>query len=114
MTKRPNVIIENKKVDYDFPVRIYDPKGAIESKFDFYIKIVVGILVVAVITMLFMVGGFLLDALHFNSAVYKEYSDKTKSLESFQESNNLLLEQNRQNQQLILDQQKQILDKLSK
>jgi len=89
-------------------ITFFDPQGEIAKKFDFYIKIVVGVLVVAVLTMLFMVAGVLLDAWHFNSAVYKEYSAKTGNLESLQEANKLLLEQNTEGQKLMLEQQEQI------
>ena len=88
-------------------INIYDPVADIAAKFDYYIKIVVGILLVAVLTMLFMVGGLLLDAWHFNSAVYKEYSSKIELLQSIQKSNEMLLEQNQQNQELIIEQQRQ-------
>lgn len=54
---------------------------------------VVVVLVVAVITMLFMVAGFLLDAWHFNSATYKECSEKTASVETTQKANEVLLKQ---------------------
>ena len=89
-------------------IEFFDPKGDIASKFDFYIKIVIGVLVVAVLTMLFMVGGLLLDALHFNSAVYKEYSEKIDTLDTLQKSNERLFEANKQNQEFIIQQQMQI------
>lgn len=84
-------------------ISIFDPKGDIASKFDFYIKIVIGILIVAMINMLLMVGGIVFQAWHFNSAVYKEYSEKINTLDIVQQSN-------KTNQQIIIDQQKQILD----
>ena len=40
-----------------------------------------------------MVAGLLLDAWHFNSAVYKEYSEKTQSVETTQKINGELLKQ---------------------
>jgi len=93
----------------DRPIfRIYDPEEEISKKFDFYIKIVIGVLIVAVITMLLMVGGLMLDAWHFNSAVYREYSEKIQTLDTLQESNGNLLESNLQNQELIMKQQQQI------
>lgn len=95
-------------------IKIFDPAADIAAKFDYYIKIVVGILVVAVLTMLFMVGGMLLDAWHFNSAVYKEYSEKINALETVQKNNEMLLEQNKQNQELIIQQQKTIESILKK
>jgi len=64
---------------------------------------VIVVLAVAVVTMLFMVAGFLLDAWHFNAAVYKEYSEKTASVETTQKINEVLLEQVRD----LLEQNKQ-------
>lgn len=75
---------------------------------------VVLVLFVAVLTMLFMVGGLLLEVWRFNSTVYKEYSEKIESLQSMQKSNEMLLEQNKQNQQIIIEQQKQIQEILKK
>ena len=95
-------------------IKIFDAATDIAAKFDYYIKIVVGILVVAVLTMLFMVGGILLDAWHFNSAVYKEYSEKINTLDTLQKSNESLLESNKQNQELIIQQQMQIQELLER
>ncbi len=75
---------------------------------------VVIVLFVAVITMLLMVGGLLLDAWHFNSAVYKEYSKKIDTLNAIQKSNETLLETNKQNLQTIIEQQKEIQKLLNK
>lgn len=87
-----------------------DVKKETESKFKDINYILLGVVVI----LLVMVATLLIDSFHFNSATYKEYSDKTKSLELIQESNKLLLEQNKQNQLIILDQQKQIQNKLNK
>lgn len=89
-------------------IKIFDPKEDIAEKFDFYIKIVIAILVVSMLTMLFMVSGLLLDAWHFNSATYTEYSQKTESVETTQSANEVLLkqiqdlaEQNKQDRETI-------------
>lgn len=95
-------------------IKIFDPAADITAKFDYYIKIVIGILVVAVLTMLFMLGGILLDAWHFNSAVYKEYSEKMDILDTLQTSNERFLEETKQNQEIIIQQQKQIQEMLNK
>lgn len=89
-------------------IRIPDLVGEMNRKFDFYIKIVISVLVVAVVTMLLMVAGLVLDAWHFNSAVYKEYSEKTELTQNMQKINGELLDQNKKNQELILELQKQI------
>ncbi|MFH1564643.1 MAG: hypothetical protein ABIC82_02210 [bacterium] len=66
------------------------------------------ILLSVVIILLVMVATLIIDSFHFNSATYKEYSEKTESVEQTQKINQELLDQNQKNQQLILDQQKQI------
>ncbi len=108
---------QEKKID-DQPqeprIGIFDPVGEINKKFDLYIKFVVGILLVAVLTMLFMVGGMLLDAWHFNSAIYKEYSEKIDTLDNIQKTNEELLIQNKQNQEIITQYQKEIKKILEK
>ncbi|MFA5933727.1 MAG: hypothetical protein WC795_00675 [Candidatus Paceibacterota bacterium] len=97
----------NEKPKY----KIFDPVADIASKFDFYIKIVIGVLVVGFISMLLMVGGIILDAWHFNSATYREYSKKTESVETMQKINQELLEQNKRNQEIIIELQKRLLNK---
>lgn len=95
-------------------IDLFDPIGTINDKFDFYIKFVVGVLVVAVLTMIFMVATLVIDSFHFNSATYKEYSQKTEAIKILEDTNKQQLEQNKENQQTIIDQQKQILEFLKK
>gem|GEM_PF-3512125 len=82
-----------------------DPNEWLRERYDFQTKIILGVFLVAFITMIIMVGGLLLEAYHFNSAVYKEYSEKINTLGIIQQSN-------KTNQQIIIDQQKQIQDLL--
>lgn len=89
-------------------IKIDDPISAINSKFDLYIKFVVGVLIVAIITMIFMVATLIIDSFHFNSTTYKEYSEKIGTLNTLQKSNESLLETNKQNQEIIIQQQAQI------
>lgn len=91
--------------------------GSIDKKFQELYQVITGINLVVVLSLMAIiisVVGLFLDQMRFNSVIYKEYSDKTQSLETIQENNKLLLEQNKQNQQLILNQQKLIQDKLNK
>lgn len=90
-----------EKEDLRPVVDVFDPVKDIAEKFDFYIKIVIGILVVAMITMLFMTGTLIVDSLHFNSATYREYSEKTETLNTLQETNKTQLEIIKQNQETI-------------
>ena|SRR3989338_784259 len=75
---------------------------------------VVVVLFVAVLTMLFMVATMLLDAWHFNSAVYGEYSEKIETQSTLQKSNEILLEQNKQYQDTIIKQLNHMLEILEK
>jgi len=93
-------------------IQVYDPVSDINKKFDFYIKIVIGILLVAVLTMIFMVSGLLLDAFHFNSATYKEYSDKLEINKEYRQGLEELLRENEENQKMIIEQQKKITNSL--
>lgn len=72
------------------------------------------ILLSVVIILLVMVATLLIDSFHFNSATYTEYSQKTEAIEDNQKINNSLLkqiqelsEQNKKNQESIIELQKQ-------
>lgn len=82
-------------------IKFYDPQTAIAEKFDFFIKIVLGILIVGFVTMMIMVGALIIDTFHFNSATYREYSDKIDIRNELLEANKALLETNIENQKLI-------------
>ncbi|OGT07474.1 MAG: hypothetical protein A2X78_03215 [Gammaproteobacteria bacterium GWE2_37_16] len=75
-----------------------------DSKF----KTVNGLLLSVVMVLLFMVATLVIDSFHFNSVTYKEYSQKENSIEQMQKINQELLEQNKKNQLIIIEQQKQI------
>lgn len=114
--EKPKIeIIDPIKASNEKPkIDLFDPIGNINDKFDFYIKLVVGVLFVAILTMLFMVATLVLDSLHFNSATYKEYSQKTEVIKTLEDTNKQQLEQNKENQQTIIEQQKQIIELLKK
>lgn len=82
-------------------------KKEIDEKFS-YITILI---TTVVIILLAMVATLIIDSFHINSATYKEYSQKAKSVETTQKINQQLLEQNAKNQELIIELQKQILEK---
>ncbi len=75
---------------------------------------VVIVLFMGFITMIIMVATLLLDTPHFDSAIYKEYSEKNNTLDSILKNNEVLLQGNKQNQQMILEQQKEIQELLKK
>jgi hypothetical protein len=67
--------------------------------------------ILSMIAIIVSVIGLFLDQMRFNSAVYKEYSQKTESVEQTHKINQDLLDQNRKNQELIVELGKQILKK---
>ena len=107
--------IQNTEVSIKIPengsvVTAEQVKKDADSKF----KDINYILLSVVIILLVMVATLLIGAFHFNSATYKEYSQKTESVETTQKINQDLLDQNKKNQELILEQQKEIQKLLSK
>lgn len=79
-------------------------KKDIDDKFEKMNYILIGV----VLVLIFMVAGFLLDALHFNSAIYREYADKVKSVETTQKINEELLKQIQSLSQQNMDQMEMI------
>lgn len=84
------------------------------DKIDTILMAVVLAVVMALISIVIAVTGIFLDQMRYNNAAYKEYSEKIQTLDSLKNSNSELLDQNKQNQELILKQQKQILDSFKK
>jgi len=70
---------EIKKKNVESLIEVYDPNKDVDNKFDFYIKIVIGILVVAMVTMLIMVGTLVVDSFHINPATYRCHIFKMNS-----------------------------------
>lgn len=69
-------------------------------------------LMVGVVIVCFL--GFIqlvVDSFHINNATYREYSQKTDSVDATQKINQGLLDQNIKNQEIIIELQKQILNK---
>jgi len=89
-----------------------DPFEMISKKLDKFFWVLFSVGFVFVVTLVVMVVTLLIDSFHFNSATYREYSEKINTLEVLQSSNSELLEQNRDNQELIFEQQEQILELL--
>jgi len=72
------------------------------------------VLIGVIVILLVMVATLIIDSFHINSATYREYSEKINTLNSMKEINSELLKQNKENQELILKQQNQILELLNK
>lgn len=84
--------------------------GDIKKKFEKIDQILFGIMlavVLSLVAIIVSVIGLFLDQMRYNNVAYKEYSEKIQILDSVKEINNELLQQNKQNQELILKQQDQ-------
>ena len=99
--------IQIKIPDTGGSLSMEDVKREADSKF----KDINYILLSVVIILLVMVATLVIDSFHFNSATYKEYSEKTESVENTQKINQELLSQNQKNQEMIIELQKQLLNK---
>lgn len=91
--------------------------GDIKKKFEKIDQILFGIMLAVVLSLVAIIVSVIslfLDQMRYNNAAYREYSEKIQTLDSAKEINNKLLQQNKQNQELILKQQDQILELLNK
>lgn len=91
--------------------------GEINKKFGEIRQIVFSINIIVVMSLVAIIislVGIFLDQMRFNNVVYKEYSEKIQTLDSIQEANSKLFEQNKQNQNIIIEQQKQIIEVIDK
>jgi hypothetical protein len=89
--------------------------GNIKKKFEKIDQILFGVMlavVLSLVAIIVSVIGLFLDQMRYNNAAYREYSEKIQILNSTKESNSELFEQNKQNQELILEQQGQIINLL--
>jgi len=75
---------------------------------------VITAVVVSLVAVVISVIGLFMDQMRYNNVAYKEYSEKIQTLESLKNSNIELLEQNKQNQELIISQNNQIIELLNK
>ena len=72
------------------------------------------LLFTVVIVLIIMVATLIIDSFHINSTIYKEYSEKAESIENIKIMNGELIKQNIKNQEVIIEQQKQIKEILKK
>jgi len=91
-----------------------DPIEVINKKLDKFFWILFSVGFVFVVTLIVMVGTLLIDSFHFNSSTYREYSEKTETVNQILETNKELLSQDKQNQEQIIKQQNQMLEILNK
>jgi len=95
----------------------YKRMGAIEKKFEKIDQVLFGVMIAVVLSMIAIiisVIGLFLDQMRVNNVIYKEYSQKTESVETTQKINETLFkqiqdlaEQNKQDREII----KQLLNK---
>lgn len=74
-------------------IKFSDPIDEINEKLDKFFWILFSVGFVFVITLIIMTATLVIDSFHINSATYKEYSQKTESVEITQKVNETLLEQ---------------------
>lgn len=88
--------------------------GARQDKLENLMHYVVIVLVMMTAALVVAVIGVLNDALHFNSAVYTEYSNKLDLANQISSTTKMIHEQNKNYQELILMQQQQIIQLLNR
>lgn len=86
-----------------------EARGRFE-KIDQILFAVIASVVISAIASIVAVLGLFIDQFRYNNAAYKEYSMRIESAQKSQAANNEFLKENRRNQQIIIDQQKQIQD----
>lgn len=77
----------------ELQIKFSDPIDEIHKKLDKFFWILFSVGFVFVITLIVMVATLVIDSFHLNSATYKEYSQKTESVETTQKINEELLKQ---------------------
>lgn len=82
-------------------VSVQEPNERLVERYDRQTNIIIGVFIVALVTMIAMTINLMVDAAHFNSATYKEYTAKI-------ETHNTLLKAVKQNQETILEVQKTV------
>ncbi len=88
-------------------IEFSDPKSEIQAiltRYDTQTNLIIGIFIVAFITMIIMVATLVIDSFHINSVTYKEYSQKIEEREQILEVNQSLINENRKMLQIIENQ----------
>ena len=79
--------------------------GGIKKKFekiDQILFVIITVLLFSLVAIIVSVVGIFLDQMRYNNAAYKDYAEKIEIVDFGQDANNELLQQNKQNQELIL------------
>jgi len=88
-------------------VKVQEPGEKLIERYDRQTSIIIGVFIVALVTLIAMTINLMVDSSHFNSATYKEYTAKI-------ETHNTLLETVKQNQETILEIQKTVQELVEK
>lgn len=114
MPVEPKITFPTQEVGESAPplVKLPIDYSDLLKKFEFQTNIVIGVFIIALATMIFMAATLMIDAWHFNSAVYKEYSEKIDTLGQLRAANKSLQSENKTNQEMILENQRQIMNLL--
>lgn len=87
-----NVIFPRLQGKVGVPIRVKDPSEELIKRYDRQTNLIIGVLVVALGTMIIMTATLIVDSFHINSTVYKEYSEKIETLNDLQKTNQEQLE----------------------
>jgi len=84
-------------------------RGVVEARFKDINYIILSIILI----LLVMVATLIIDSFHVNSVTYREYSEKIETLNTLKNQNNQLIKQIKDNQEVIIKHQEQILESLN-
>jgi hypothetical protein len=79
------------------------------GKIDKLLFAIVTSVIVSVVAVLISAIGLFIDQMRYNNVAYKEYSKSIQAVSDIHDSNSLLLEQNKKNQEIIIELHNQIL-----
>ena len=82
--------MKKQELQIQFP----DPIEEIHKKLDRFFWVLFSVGFVFVVTLIVMTITLLVDSFHFNSATYKEYSEKTASVEIMRKNKRSFIETN--------------------
>lgn len=85
-------------------IKFADPKSELSEvlkRYDKQTNLILGIFLIAFITMVIMVGTLVVDSLHINSATYKEYTQRIEEREQVIQLNRLIIDENKKLQKVI-------------
>lgn len=109
MADIPSITIPDNKGEIGMTPEVKDRFNKIDN---ILIAVVASVLVSSIAVIVSMIGIFL-DQMRYNNAAYKEYSEKIDTLNSEKKIYDEILKQNKDNQELILKNESEILKLLN-